>query len=113
GKAYMDAGVDLFFPEGLVSKAELERVAREVKAPLIYNRTGVSPNLTVSELRDLRIFLIINANGAMRAAARAMWDYLDSFAREDAAYDRRVGEQIKNHPLADFHAFVGFPEIHR
>lgn len=110
-KAYRDAGVDVVFPEGVLSLGELERVAREVDAPLLYNRTGISPNMTLTEMRDLRIFVVINANGAMHAGARAMWDYLHAFAREDAALDARLKEEIKDHPLADFHAFVGFPQI--
>jgi len=113
GKAYRDAGVDVMFPEGVLSIEELARVAREVQLPLLYNRTGVSPNMSLAEMRGLRIFLVINANGAHRAAARAMWDYLHAFAKEDAALDRRLAQEIKDHPLADFHAFVGFPEIRK
>jgi 2-methylisocitrate lyase-like PEP mutase family enzyme len=110
-KAYRDAGVDVVFPEGVISRDELERVAREVGVPLLYNRTGISPNMTLAEMRDLRIFTVINANGAMRAAARAMWDYLHAFAQEDAALDARLANETRDHPLADFHAFVGFPQI--
>ena len=110
-KAYRDAGVDVVFPEGVISREEVERVVREVDSPLLYNRTGVSPNMTLAEMRKLRIFVAINANGAHRAGARAMWDYLHSFAREDAALDARLAEEIRQHPLADFHAFVGFPQI--
>ena len=113
GKAYMDAGMDVFFPEGLLSKAELERVAREVGAPLLYNRTGVSPQLTVDEMAQLRVFIVANAGGAMRAAARAMWDYLHGFAREDVAWDERVAAEMAGHPAADLHTFVGFPAIRR
>lgn len=50
GRAYVDAGMDVFFPEGLLSLAELETVARQVGAPMLYNRTGVSPNLTLDEM---------------------------------------------------------------
>ena len=113
GKAYLDAGMDVFFPEGLTSREELERVASELKCPLLYNRTGVSPNLTLAELNGLNVFIVANAGGALRAAARAMWDYLHAFAREDAALEQRIMSEIKGHPVADFHAFVGFPEIRK
>ena len=113
GKAYMDAGIDVFFPEGLLSREELETVANEVGAPMLYNRTGVSPNLTLSEMEELRIFLVANAGGALRAASRAMWDYLHALAKEDAALEQRLKEELKGHPVADFHAFVGFPEIRK
>jgi 2-methylisocitrate lyase-like PEP mutase family enzyme len=113
GKAYMDAGMDVFFPEGLLSREELETVAREVGAPMLYNRTGVSPNLTLAEMEQLRIFIVANAGGALRAASRAMWDYLHAFAKEDAALEQRLKEELKGHPVADFHAFVGFPAIRK
>jgi hypothetical protein len=49
----------------------------------------------------------------MRAAARAMWDYLHGFAREDVAWDEKVAKEMAGHPCADLHAFVGFPAIRR
>ena len=113
GKAYMDAGMDVFFPEGLLSREELETVADKVGAPMLYNRTGVSPNLTLAEMEELKIFLVANAGGALRAASRAMWDYLHAFAKEDAALEQRLKEELKGHPAANFHAFVGFPQIRK
>lgn len=111
GKAYLDAGMDVFFPEGLVSRDELEAMARALGAPMLYNRTGVSPNLSLAEMESLRIFVVANAGGAMRAAAAAVWDYLHAFAREDAALDDRLRKEMAGHPAADFHTFVGFPAI--
>lgn len=113
GKAYMAAGMDVFFPEGLLSKEEISHVAREVGAPLLYNRTGVSPNLSVAEMNGLGIFIVANAGGALRAAARAMWDYLHEFAKDDAAFDGRVQQELKGHPVGDMHSFVGFPAIRK
>lgn len=112
-QAYRDAGVDVIFPEALLSKGELEQVARAVDVPLLYNRTGVSPNLSLQEMRELRIFLVVSAGAPMRAAARALWDYLHAFAREDAALEQRLAAEIAAHPIGDFHRFVGFPEIRR
>jgi hypothetical protein len=40
-----------------------------------------------------------------------MWDYLHKFKEEDAALERRLKEELKNHPVGDFHTFVGFPAI--
>jgi 2-methylisocitrate lyase-like PEP mutase family enzyme len=111
GKAYLDAGMDVFFPEGLVSREELEQVADALKAPLLYNRTGVSPNLSLSELNGLRVFIVANAGGAMRAAAMAMWNYLHEFAKDDAALDARLKAEFGGHPCMDLHSFVGFPAI--
>ena len=115
--AYVDAGVDVIFPEGLLDAAEIGRVCRAVKAPILYNRTGVSANLSLDELRELGVTIVANANananGALRAATRAMWDYLHKFKAEDAALERRLEEELKDHPVGDFHAFVGFPAIRK
>jgi 2-methylisocitrate lyase-like PEP mutase family enzyme len=112
-RAYRAAGVDVVFPEGLLSRDELARLAEAVEAPLLYNRTGVSPHLTLDELRGLRVALVINAGGALRAASRAMWDYLHEFARDDTAFEQRFAAEIKNHPVGDLHSFVGFPAIRK
>src|SRR6266478_2169628 len=41
--AYLAAGADLAFVEGPTSVDEVRRVCREVKGPVFYNQTGVSP----------------------------------------------------------------------
>jgi 2-methylisocitrate lyase-like PEP mutase family enzyme len=111
--AYVGAGVDVIFPEGLLDAAEIGRVCRAVSVPILYNRTGISANLSLDELKALGISFVANANGALRAASRAMWDYLHAFKAEDAALERRLKEELKGHPVGDFHTFVGFPAIRK
>lgn len=110
-KAYRDAGADVAFAEGLVSEEEIAKVCERVGGPVLYNRTGVSPNLPASRLRELGVRLCINPGGGMRAAARAMWDYYSAFAQEDAALEERLAPDYEGHPVGDFHRFVGFPAI--
>ena len=111
--ACVAAGADMIFPEALTSEAEVERCAREIKGPLHYNRTGVSPRLTLERLNQLGIAIVSNATGALRASAVAMWDYMHEFARDDVALVNRFTEQHRKHPAGDLHAFVGFSEIKR
>ncbi len=110
-QAYREAGADVAFPEGLLSAEELQAVCEAVPGGILYNRTGVSPNLSAEELQALGVDIVINPGGAMRAAAHAMWDYYSAFAAEDNALEERLKAANKDHPLADFHGFVGFPEI--
>jgi hypothetical protein len=42
-----------------------------------------------------------------------MADYMDDFAREDAAFLIRFLDQGKDHPTGDLHGFVGFSEIRK
>jgi len=109
--AYLDAGADMIFPEALTSEAEVERCAREIKGPLHYNRTGVSPRLTLDQLNELGIAIVSNATGALRSSMIAMWDYMNTFAREDVAFVKEFTERHRQHPAGDLHAFVGFADI--
>ena len=109
--AYVEAGADMVFPEGLVSEEEVARVCGEVPAPLHYNRTGVSPYLSKERLQELGVAMVSNASGALRVASRAMWDYMEAFHAEDVDFVLRFQEETKDHPTGNLHEFVGFPEI--
>jgi 2-methylisocitrate lyase-like PEP mutase family enzyme len=110
-QAYREAGADVCFPEGLLSADEIAQVCDAVGGAVLYNRTGVSPNLHADELQKLGVDIVINPGGAMRAAANAMWDYYAAFAEEDNGLEDRLKVANQSHALADFHGFVGFPEI--
>lgn len=113
GNAYLEAGADMLFPEGLVSEEELDRVCREVKGPIHFNRTGVSPMLPLERLQELGVAIVSNASGSLRTSARAMVDYMEAFRQQDAEFLERFMNETKNHVLGDFHRFMGFPEIRK
>ncbi|MCB1546723.1 MAG: isocitrate lyase/PEP mutase family protein [Hyphomicrobiaceae bacterium] len=108
-KAYREAGADVAFPEGLVSEDEIAAVCKEVPGPVLYNRTGVSPNLHYERLQQIGVKIVINPGGAMRAATKAMYDYYAEFKKKDSEVP--VDPGLKGHPTENFHNFVGFPEI--
>ncbi len=111
--AYLDAGADMIFPEALTSEAEVERCVREMRGPLHYNRTGVSPRLPLERLNELGIAIVSNATGALRASAIAMWNYMQAFAAADVAFVNQFTAEYSSHPAGDMHAFVGFGEIRK
>jgi 2-methylisocitrate lyase-like PEP mutase family enzyme len=113
GNAYLDAGADMIFPEALTSEAELERAAREIKGPLHFNRTGVSPRLNLARLNELGIAIVSNATGSLRCTAVAMCDYFEEFARDDVEAVKRFEARVKDHPAGNIHAFVGFAEFRK
>lgn len=110
-QAYIDAGVDMIFPEGLTSKKEIAEVCEKVKAPIHYNRTGVSPMLTLDELNEMGIAMVSFATGALRSGARAMWDFMHEFKKNDVAGQTAFLDEVKDHPVGDIHAFMGFDKI--
>ena len=111
--AYLDAGADMIFPEALTSEAELDRCAREIRGPLHFNRTGVSPRLPLARLNELGIAIVSNATGSLRSSTVALWDYMQAFAKEDVELVKRWEASVKDHPAGNMHAFIGFSEIRK
>ena len=108
GKAYLDAGADMIFPEGLVSKEELEEVSSILKCPIHFNRTGLSPLLSIEELEDLGISMVSFATGALRCGTHAIWEFMHDFKERDVAAQVNFLDLVKNHPVGDIHKFIGF-----
>jgi len=111
--AYLDAGADMIFPEALTSEAEVERCAKEIRGPLHFNRTGVSPRLPLARLNELGIAIVSNATGSLRSSTVAMWDYFQEFAQDDIEAVKRFEARTKDHPAGNMHAFIGFNEIRK
>ena len=104
-RAYVDAGADVIFPEGLLTAEEIGRFVEEIEVPISYNRTGVSPMLGLPELEALGVRMVSNASGALRSACRGLWDYLAGEMAGD------VAENDGPHRLDDLERFLGGDEI--
>ena len=111
--AYIDAGADMIFPEALISEAEVERCSRDIRGPLHFNRTGVSPRLSLPRLNELGIAMVSNATGSLRCSTVALYDYFQAFAKDDVEHVKRFEAQHKDHPAGNMHAYIGFPDIKR
>src|SRR5918996_2838745 len=72
--AYLEAGADLAFVEGPTSVDEVRRVCREVRGPIFYNQTGVSPRLSREQMQDLGIAVTIVPGATFRATIAAVYD---------------------------------------
>ena len=109
--AYLAAGADLAFVEGPTSAEEVQRVCKEVKGPVFYNMTGVSPRFTLEEMRALGIAVCISPNAMLRSALGAMYDLAQQLRAEGPVAETRFMEAFKGHPLGDLHTFAGFDQI--
>jgi 2,3-dimethylmalate lyase len=80
---YRDSGADVIFVEAPTSHEEIERIAREVKAPLLSNQVprGRTPALTVSELEKLGYKIVIFPIVGLMAAMLAMENALSQLKR--------------------------------
>jgi len=108
--AYLEAGADVAFVEGLPTKEEIRRAVKEVKGPVLYNMIGISPIIPLSELREMGVS-IVSLGNAQWAATRAMWDYAHDLKKRDVEAQLAFLERMKGHPLEEFHVFAGFPEM--
>lgn len=74
GNAYAEAGADMIFVEAPQSLAEIERIALEVKAPLMINMFwgGKTPLVPAEHLAALGYRIMIVPSDLQRAAIRAM-----------------------------------------
>lgn len=73
-RAYVDAGAEMIFPEGLVDAGEFEAFRRAIDVPLLANMTefGKSELLSVRTLEDLGIDLVIYPVTTQRLAMGAV-----------------------------------------
>jgi 2-methylisocitrate lyase-like PEP mutase family enzyme len=109
--AYLEAGADVAFVEGPTSVEEVRRVCREVKGPILYNQTGVSPRFGLPELEDLGIAIVILPGAALRATIQAVYDLGVALRDTGPLAEEAFAARFKDHPLANVHAFAGFDQV--
>lgn len=94
-QAFIEAGADIAFVEAPTSNAELARIAREIKAPQVVNIVfgGKTPDPGQAELAKMGFALVLYANAALQAAAKAAFDVLGALKR-DGSLDRVAGQLL-------------------
>jgi len=83
GRAYLEAGADMIFPESLQSFAEFRKYRARVEAPLLANMTefGRSPMLTARQFESLGYNIVIFPVSLFRHAAGRTFEALQSLRR--------------------------------
>jgi 2-methylisocitrate lyase-like PEP mutase family enzyme len=109
--AYLEAGADLAFVEGPTSVDEVRRVCHEVRGPIFYNQTGVSPRLSPEQMKTLGIAVAILPGAMLRVALQALHDFAATLKAEGPLAEARFAEQFRSHPVGDLHTFAGFDRI--
>jgi 2-methylisocitrate lyase-like PEP mutase family enzyme len=106
---YREAGADVCFIEAPESRAELERIPREVNAPLLVNMLsgGVTPILPVEELERLGYRLIVCPIESLLVCATAVRRLIDALLRRGRA-DLPAEEMMT---FAEVKALLGLDEV--
>jgi 2-methylisocitrate lyase-like PEP mutase family enzyme len=77
-RLYTEAGADVTFVEAPRTRADLERIPRDLAAPQLVNIVagGLTPMLGLEEFRRMGFALVLYANAALQAAMLAMQQVL-------------------------------------
>ncbi len=105
-EAYAKAGADAIFIEAPESVEEMEKIGKEVGAPLVSNQLhgGKTPILPESQLKAMGFAAAIYPTAGLFAAAKALASVYD-----DHVQDRPVSADM--YPFHDFVEMIGFQEI--
>jgi 2-methylisocitrate lyase-like PEP mutase family enzyme len=109
--AYLQAGADLAFVEGPASEDEVRRICRDVTGPVFYNQTGISPRLSLAQMRELGIAVTILPGAALRVTIQAVYDFARRLREDGPLVESRFDASFRQHPLGDLHSFAGFDRI--
>ena len=104
-RSYAEAGADVVFVEAPQGTEEIERIAKEVPAPLLINLVigGLTPLESSARLQELGYAIAIHPSLPLGAAALAMLSGLAELAGQD------VQQWLPRRP-ADFFNLVGLAE---
>lgn len=112
GRAYMEAGADVIFPEALESREEFAAYAREVDAPLLANMTefGKSPYISAQELAEMGYKVVIFPTTAVRVALKAVLELYSELKRtgtQTGSLDRMLTRQ-QYYDLIDYGRYTEY-----
>ena len=101
-RAYVAAGADMIFAEALHTLPEYAAFAAEVKVPVLANLTefGQTPYLSIAELRQAGIAMVLYPLSASRAAAAASQEIYAAI-RRDGSQRNVVGKMQTRAELYD------------
>lgn len=112
GKAYLEAGVDIFYPEALQSREEIKQVRKALPDCLIYASTqAIQPPLTEEEYKELGLCMAICH--IFEVGSIAMYDFLVELRKRGIVAVNEFRQKARSHPLGEFGTLdlTGFPKV--
>ncbi len=111
-KAYVDAGAEAIFPEALQNEKEFEKFRKAIKVPLLANMTefGKSPILSVKQLENLGVNIVIYPVTTLRLAMKAVEDGLKHIKKHGTQKDivKDMQTRADLYDLLDYESYSKF-----
>lgn len=108
---YCDAGADVGFVQGAKDAHELERVASEVDAPLLYNCSGGSPVISLEQAAEFGYDIVMFPRMSTLPTIEVLFERYGQLREEgtDAWEETQAGfEEV---PVENYDAFAGVPQV--
>ncbi len=109
-RAYVDAGADAVFPEGLRSEVEFEAFRRAVDVPLLANMTefGKTPLIPASRFGELGYQMVIFPVTALRVMLKSVEDFYGDLLATgtQAGWIERMRTRTELYATVDYDAFT-------
>jgi len=109
-EAYVEAGADMLFFDGLESMDDLRRAVKESAAPVLANMVeeGKTPYISAKELEDLGYKIVIYPLALMWGALRVMMDMASEIKATGTLDQERRQSMVT---FREFNEFMGVPEL--
>ncbi len=110
-KAYIQAGADAIFPEGLSSEEEFAEFRSKVEVPLLANMTefGRTPLISATKFEELGYQMVIYPVSAMRVMLKSIQDfYVDLLAAgTQADWIEKMRTRAELYEIIDYQDYQG------
>lgn len=108
-KAYVDAGADAVFPEGLTSEAEFEAFRQKIDAPLLANMTefGKTPLISAARFGEMGYQMVIFPVTALRVMLKS----LNAFYSELLESGTQQGWMDRMVTRAELYDLIDYPQF--
>ena len=110
-RAYVDAGADGIFPEGLQSEAEFEQFRKAINVPLLANMTefGKTPLIHAKRFEELGYEIVIFPVTALRVMLKAVEEFYAELLRDGS----QAGWMEKMRTRNELYETLDYPDFPR
>lgn len=109
--AYCEAGADVAFVQGAETAAELERVAADVDAPLLYNCSGGSPIIPIEEAAEIGYDVVMFPRMSTLPTIQALFERFEALQSTGMDAWRETKADFEDAPVESYDDFAGIPEV--